>query len=127
MAEGAEAVALALKIMKGVLWRNGRDVCRKPTREPRAGDLTEPAQHLVRDRGAHDVAVYQASVTMEGGTLPSPSAVNQPPIRGAGGLHDRLGEGRMGVDRAGHLVVAALELVGVHELLDQSAALTETM
>ena len=56
MAEGAEAVALALKIMKRACsGGTGGTSAAAHAREPRAGDLTEPARHLVRDRGAHDV------------------------------------------------------------------------
>src|SRR5918992_5515644 len=47
------------------------------------------------------------------------SAVNQPAVRGPGGFHHRFGERRVRVDRSRHLVVAAFELAGVYQLLDQ--------
>src|SRR5205807_3698612 len=46
-------------------------------------------------------------------------AVDEPAVRRAGGLHHRLGERRMRVDRPGHLGIPALEVARDDELRDQ--------
>src|SRR6187200_2935511 len=56
---------------------------------------------------------------MAGGRLLVRLPVDEPAVRGAGGLHDGLRERRMAVDDAGDLAVAALERLGVDELLDE--------
>src|SRR4051794_1039103 len=50
-------------------------------------------------------------------------AVDEPAIRSASGFQDRLGERRMGVDRACKLGIAALELLGDDQFLDQVGGL----
>src|ERR687889_587384 len=45
--------------------------------------------------------------------------VDEPAVGGAGGLHDRLRQRRVPVDDPSDLAVAALERLGVDELLDE--------
>src|SRR4051812_27646333 len=62
-----------------------------------------------------------ATLTQLGGPLHGSIArlpVDEPAVGGSTSLHDGLGEGGVGVDRACHLLKPALEVVGHHELLD---------
>src|SRR5918993_2890299 len=78
------------------------------------------AWHLLRKADLLPERAHATPAT-PGGT--SCSAVDEPAVGRAGGLEDRLGERRMRMDRAGDLRVAALQIPGDDELLDQVGGL----